>query len=135
MRFDIPAGWRICGEDLYAKHSIFYEDLPAYFMGFSVWNERNICQAWDDTLMWFELLGIMPVPVLYDGIYDEKLIQALFDEAKSDRMEGYVVRLADAFSYGNFRNSVAKFVRKDHVQTTQHWRHGQIVVPNRLAKG
>src|SRR5205823_10457529 len=25
---DIPAGWRVCGENLYAKHSIHYGDLP-----------------------------------------------------------------------------------------------------------
>jgi uncharacterized FlgJ-related protein len=43
-------------------------------------------------------------------------------------MEGYVVRLADGFSYGEFRKSVAKFVRKDHVTTTKHWTHGPIVV-------
>lgn len=66
---DIPEAWRVCGENLYERHSIAYEDLPTYFLGFSVWNERNVCQSWDDTLEWFALLGITPVPVLYDGLY------------------------------------------------------------------
>ncbi len=43
IRHDIPAGWRLCGENLYAKHSIFYPNLPAYFELFSVWNDRNEC--------------------------------------------------------------------------------------------
>src|ERR1035437_10829857 len=27
IKSDIPEGWRICGENVYAKHSIFYKDL------------------------------------------------------------------------------------------------------------
>ncbi len=40
---DIPEGWRVCGENLYAEHSIGYGNLLTYFEGFSIWNERNIC--------------------------------------------------------------------------------------------
>ena len=35
--------------------------------------------------------------------------------------EGLVVRKRDSFSYHDFDQSIAKFVRKDHVQTTKHW--------------
>ena len=28
---------RICGENLYASHSLFYDDLESYFYGFSIW--------------------------------------------------------------------------------------------------
>ena len=52
IRYDIPEGWRICGENLQAKHSIGYEDLPSLFLGFSVWNDHNICLSWDETLEW-----------------------------------------------------------------------------------
>jgi len=118
---DIPQDWRICGENLFAKHSIQYTSLPTYFMGFSIWNERNICLSWEDTLTWFSLFGITPVSVLYDGIYNEKLIKALYSPSQWNTKEGYVIRKASAFSYGQFRSSVAKFVRKGHVTTTQHW--------------
>lgn len=132
---DIPAGWRVCGENLYAQHSISYQDLPSYFMGFSIWNERNECLSWDETLEWFELLDIEPVPVLYDGLYDESVIRSLYDSRKDwADVEGYVVRAADSFLYGQFRELVAKFVRKGHVQTTKHWMHGQAVHPNSLAR-
>jgi len=132
---DIPAGWRICGENLYARHSIVYDDLTTYFLGFSVWNERNVCLPWDETLEWFALLGITPVPVLYDGVFDEAAIRALWSEADAGRREGYVVRTAEAIAYGDFRLRVAKFVRSGHVQTVKHWRHGQRVEPNGLAAG
>lgn len=130
---DIPPDWRVCGENLYAQHSIAYENLPTYFMGFSIWDEQNNCLAWDDALEWFELLGIEPVPVLYDGIYDEAAIRALYDSKRDwASVEGYVVRLADSFSYGQFKHAVAKFVRKGHVQTTKHWMHGQPIRKNGL---
>ena len=131
---DIPEGWRLVGENLYAKHSIAYDALPTYFMGFSIWNNRNECLSWDDTMDLFTLLGVTPVPVLYDGLYDEKAIRALYDAKKDwDTREGYVIRLASTFSYGEFRTSVAKFVRKGHVQTAVHHWQFQQLVPNGLA--
>lgn len=133
IRADIPPGWRICGENLYAKHSIHYQDLPSYFMGFSIWNERNICLSWDETLEWFELLGITPVPVLYDGIYDEAVARRLWSEKDWATCEGNVGRVAEAFSYGEFRHKVGKFVRSGHVQTAKHWMRGQRIERNLLA--
>lgn len=131
---DIPEGWRICGENLFARHSIVYEQLPSYFLGFSIWNERNMRLGWDETLEWFRLLEIEPVQVLYDGVYDEKLIRGLYDGKKDwARSEGYVITLADAISYAQFRTCAAKVVRANHVQTTAHWMHGQPIVPNGLA--
>lgn len=129
---DIPEHWRVCGENLYAQHSIAYSDLESYFQGFSIWDEKNQCLSWDATLEWFDLLGIKPVPVLYDGIYDEQLIRALWSNADWEAMEGYVIRLADGFGYGEFKSSIAKFVRQGHVQTNKHWMQGQRVVPNQL---
>lgn len=127
MAHDIPEGWRICGENLYAKHSIAYDHLPSFFLGFSVWTDANECLAWDDTLDWFRLLDITPVPLLYDGLFDEKAIRALWTPSVWSHCEGYVVRRADSFSYGEFRTKVGKFVRPRHNQTVPHWRHGQRV--------
>lgn len=129
---DIPDGWRICGENLFAEHSIKYDELESYFYGFSIWNEKNTCLDWDLMLEYFELMGIVHVPVLYDGIYDEKAIRNLEKVLDFSKDEGYVMRLAGSFSYGEFRNSVAKFVRAKHVQTTKHWMHGQPIVKNGL---
>lgn len=132
--YELPQGWRICGENLWAEHSIHYDNLSSYFYGFSLWNERNVCLSWDDTLEYFSILGVTPVPVLYDGIWDEKEIRKIEKTLDLLKDEGYVIRLADSFSYGQFRNSVAKFVRDGHVQTTKHWRAGRQFIPNGLEK-
>ncbi len=131
---DIPQGWRICGENCFAEHSIHYYDLPSYFLGFSVWNEYNQCLSWDESLEWFNLLGITHVPVLYDGIYDETRIRSFWNPKEWETKEGYVLRVADSFEYRNFKTHVAKYVRKNHVQTIKHWMFGQIIEKNELAK-
>lgn len=130
FQHDIPQGWRVTAENLYAKHSIAYDELPSYCMGFGVWDNTNVCQSWDDTVEWFSLLGITSVPVLFDGMYDEKAIRELWNDSMWQRSEGYVIRLADRFPYAKFRHSVAKFVRNNHVQTQKHWMHGQEIIPN-----
>jgi hypothetical protein len=129
---DIPEGMRICGENLFAKHSIAYNDLSTYFMGFSMWNEKNICLSWQDTVEWFQLIGITPVPVLYEGIFDEQKIKSLFDPKEWSNKEGYVLRVAGPIKYGEFKTKVAKFVRKDHIQTVKHWMYGQRIEKNLL---
>jgi hypothetical protein len=130
----IPPGWRVCGENLFACHSIHYHHLQDYFLVFSIWNEQNVCLSWPETVEWTELLELKTVPVLYAGIWDEQCARQLFrPEWGGDTMEGYVVRLAGAFGYGQFRRAVAKYVRAGHDQTRPHWRHGQAVVRNEIA--
>jgi hypothetical protein len=131
---DIPKGWRVCGENVYATHSIHYTDLEDYFYGFGIWNEHNIRLDWDDQLEWFKLLNITPVTELYRGLWDEKKIKSLWDEKNHDTMEGYVVTTVKGFPYGQYHKNVAKFVRKGHVQTNKHWMHGQRIIPNELRK-
>jgi hypothetical protein len=126
----LPEGWRICGENLYAKHSLAYDNLPTYFMVFSIWDAENRALSWDDTKEWCELLGLQTVPVLYDGIWDEKIIRQLATQLDLNTDEGYVVRVADSFSFQDFVMSLAKYVRKGHVQTDRHWK--RTWVPNKL---
>lgn len=133
---DIPAGWRVCAENMYAKHSILYRNLESYAYGFSIWDDSNRILTWDDSLMWFELLNMHHVPVLYRGIFDKDKIQMAYEEAFRDHeTEGYVIRVNEPFRFSEFRKYVGKYVRKDHVQTTQHWMHGQAIVPNILLPG
>lgn len=125
---DIPEGWRICCENLYAKHSIHYTNLESYAMVFSIWNERNVCLSWDETLEWVELLGLSTVPVIYKGVFDEAFLKSWYNEMYGENeCEGYVVRLADSFDYHDFKKSIAKFVRPNHVTSSNHWRHQKIV--------
>lgn len=129
--WEFPAGWRFCGENLYAKHSISYDKLSTFFMLFSAWNEKNVCLSWDDTVGWADLLGFQTVPLLYRGIYDAEKIKTLFTPTYAGHeMEGYVVRLSDAFHYKDFRFSCGKYVRKNHVATNEHWK--RTWTPNKL---
>ncbi|MFA5207546.1 MAG: RNA ligase family protein [Candidatus Paceibacterota bacterium] len=133
--YEIPEGWRVCGENMYAKHAIHYRKekgnaLSTYFYMFSIWNEKNICLSWHETEEWAQLLGLTLMPVLYKGIWDMKVIENLNKKVKatSDTMEGYVVRLAREFHYAEFRNVCGKFVRKNHVQNNHgHWSTNKII--------
>jgi hypothetical protein len=123
--YELPTGWRVCGENLYAEHSIPYEDLESYLLGFSIWNEKNQCLSWDETKEWFGLLEIDYVPVLYEGLYDENKIKGLYDPKKDyHEHEGYVIRLAESFDYKDLRKSTVKYVRENHVQSRKHWFYG-----------
>ncbi|MEU8773683.1 RNA ligase family protein [Streptomyces sp. NPDC048606] len=125
---DIPAGWRVCGENLYARHSLAYEDLDSWFYGFSVWDGGH-CLDWDGTVAFLARLGI-PVPrVLWRGVYDERALRRL--RVDTTRQEGYVVRTAAGFRREDFGRYVAKWVRVGHVRTDSHWMYAP-VVPNGL---
>jgi hypothetical protein len=134
---DIPDKWRICGENLYAEHSIHYEHLPDYFLVFSIWDETNRCLSWKDTEEYSELLGLRTVPVFFKGLWYEQALKAAFEaycwSENADPVEGYVVRLASDFRYESFAMSTAKYVRLNHVQTDEHWM-SKPVNPNGLEK-
>lgn len=129
--YDLDEDMRVCGENLYAVHSIQYDELESYFYGFSLWKGMQ-CLSWDDTMEYFKILGITPVEVIYDGIYDEKILKDLAKNMDLTTNEGYVVRKADSFLYRDFKNSVAKFVRANHVQTSKHWFFGTALGTNKL---
>jgi len=132
---DIPESWRVCAENLYAEHSIHYDDLEAFVLAFSIWNEKNECLGWDETQDWFELLEVPQVPVLYEGLFSEEKLHEIESTLDFEIDEGYVMRTRDSFHYNDFRQNVAKYVRKGHVQhsTEGHWINRPIT-PNELRK-
>ncbi|WP_327728172.1 AAA family ATPase [Streptomyces sp. NBC_00487] len=128
----VPAGWRVCGENMFARHSLRYDDLDSWFYGFSVWDGDGRCLDWDRTVVFLRGLGI-PVPrVLWRGVFDERALRAL--RLDLGRQEGYVVRVVDGFDAQEFGARVAKWVRAGHVRTDTHWMHAA-VVENGLGAG
>ena len=127
----IPPGYRICGENLYAKHSVSYSSLTSYFYGFSVWNESNTALSWNETMEWFELLGIQPVPVMFMGEFNVQQLEQLAQSIDTQSIEGFVVRTTEEIPYDQYGHLVAKWVRANHVQSAQHWQHSAII-PNQL---
>ncbi|GAA5067058.1 hypothetical protein GCM10023259_061080 [Thermocatellispora tengchongensis] len=120
----IPPGWRVCGENVYARHSIAYQELESWFYGFSVWDGDH-CLDWDRTVRFLRGLGVPVPPVLWRGVFDERALRAL--RLDTTRQEGYVVRTVAGFGREEFAGRVAKWVRPDHVQTGTHWMHAAVV--------
>jgi hypothetical protein len=129
----LPRGIRICGENLYAKHSIAYENLDSFFVVFGIYDENNNCLSWDETEYLAKELELTLVPIMYRGLYDEQLLKTIYTgvSAYGGVSEGYVMRLAEGFPYEKYGECSAKFVRQNHVQTDEHWMFSKII-PNKL---
>lgn len=115
--FLIPDDITIFGENMYATHSIKYQKLSSYFYVFGVL-ENDTFLSWRDTKQVSKDLNFDLVPVIYEGIYkDIDIPESKF----GNTCEGYVCRLLESFNITDFKNSIAKYVRKNHVQTDVHW--------------
>ena len=131
FQYKIPDGYRFCGENLYAKHSIEYTSLNNYFYLFSIWDEMNFCLSWDETIYHAKTFNIDTVPILWKGVFNQKRIEKLASELDTKNQEGFVVRISCGFFYDNFKYSIAKYVRKNHVTSDKNWKH-QKIIPNQL---
>lgn len=148
----IPEGHRICGENVFAYHSIYYRDLPSYFLVFAIYDQNNNSLRWSDVESICQILDLCTAPVLYRGLWNTNLVKALWTGKgtyptfslkntppveESDFVpcdaEGYVVRLERQFHYGDFGMSTAKWVREGHVTTDTHWM-ARKPIPNELRK-
>lgn len=126
---NIPDGWRIVGENVWAEHSIRYEDLKSYFYPFAVYDNNNYCLSYDDMITFLRTQAFKDLPnkwthpvmprLLYRNIFDAFSIEAI--EINPDKQEGYVLRTEEEFHYNDFETHVAKYVRNGHVQTDEHW--------------
>lgn len=124
----IPEGWRICGENMYAKHSIYYKNLESYFYVHSIWNENNICLSWDETTKFCEKNELSIVPTLYMGNWNIEKLEKLIKQQyyNNDEIEGFVIRILDKIPYLLYNECVTKWVRKDHVRANEHWRNKKV---------
>jgi len=132
----IPKGWKIVGENVYAKHSIYYNQLPDYFLVFGIIDENNISLSWDKVVEWCELLDLKTVPVIASFVWTQNFVDSAFWTSlyptKSlysthNDAEGYVVRLAGEYSMDALGSSLSKFVRQGHVQAYYHWMNSELV--------
>lgn len=118
--------FHVFGENLYAIHSIEYERLPAWFFVFAM-REGERWLSWDEVTEWATILELPLVPVLFRGHLTEKelvstiITQQQTGSAFGGTSEGVVCRTAVAFDDALFSQNVLKFVRKNHVQTDEHW--------------
>lgn len=139
--YKLPDGWRICAENLYGTHSIRYTDLRSYVQVYGIVNGDGEFLSWPDVVMWCELLDLVHVPVLWRGVFDhrdgqpfvrsysedgetfwlENLAEQDVNEMAGRESEGYVMRTVEGFPVPDFEYHVGKWVRKGHVNTSEHW--------------
>lgn len=68
------------GEWMYAKHTVYYDALPHYFLEFDIWDrERKVFLDTPSRRKLLEPLPIVSVPVLADGVFEscQQLISLL----------------------------------------------------------
>ena len=133
----------IFGENLYAIHSLEYRKLESYFFVFGV-RVGNEWLSWSDVILYADMLELPTVPTLALGTYSDIKTEveqqvgklSAFDgyDPKDGReqMEGVVVRITDSFTQEQSKESVCKYVRANHVQTSdknwhKEWRAHKLI--------
>jgi hypothetical protein len=137
IKYQIPNGLQLFGENCFALHSIAYNELPGYFLLFNVRDlnqQPAIWLEWSEVELWAQEIGVPTVPVLFKGMVStEKELQQLTEDlatqpsACGGEREGVVVRIENGFNDLDFPNCMAKWVRQGHVQTSDHWAHQEII--------
>jgi hypothetical protein len=136
IRYDL-GHYEIFLENLYATHSIAYTNLPSYYFVFAV-REHDQWLSWAETTFIARFFDLPTVPVLAQGVapaqqqqYQKELLaiaagRGAFAPAdvhtgKPCTMEGIVTRNYNQYPVAAFAQNVFKYVRANHVQTTEHW--------------
>jgi hypothetical protein len=115
------------GEWCYAVHSVAYERLPDWFLGFDVY-DRSVNRFWDtsrrDALL--ATLRLHPVPRIVRGHFTLEAIEQLLSnpsQVGDSGVEGLVVRRES----GGFTTARAKLVRAEFTQAIgEHWSRGPL---------
>ncbi|MCY9861175.1 RNA ligase family protein [Vibrio coralliirubri] len=118
---------RLCGENLYAKHSIHYTNLSSYFYCFNIWDKNNVALGWDETVEFCRLRNIHTVKEVWRGTLTEEIVKELWATMDLNENEGLVFRSADPIPYSEFEHKTFKLVRNGHVQTDKHWKRQKLV--------
>lgn len=119
------------GEWCYAQHSIFYENLPDWFLAFDVYDREAghfLATAHRDRLL--GEIYISKVPDIARGRFTYSEIQKLLSQSKltNQPAEGIYLRI----DHGDWLEQRAKLVRPAFIQAVeQHWSRSAIR-PNRL---
>lgn len=118
----------IYGENMYGIHSIVYDKLPTYFFMFAARDDKR-WYSWVEVSEMAEILNLYTVPVLEKRVFqspkdlEDTIFHYMVKGSKyGDTIEGVVVRNADSFLLEDFSKNVVKYVRKNHVQTDEHWK-------------
>ena len=117
------------GEDIYGVHSIEYGPVSEdrTFYAFAL-RRGDYFESFDEVRHLAKRLDIAVVPVVWRGRFTSVgAIREMVTEAHTrasqlgGQREGVVIRPAAGFPAADFGSLVCKSVRRDHVQTGEHW--------------
>lgn len=119
------------GEWCYAQHSVFYDRLPDWFLGFDVYDKRFgrfLSSKRRGAL--FREMCVAQVPVLARGYFAYPEVQKFLSTSKlSDQLaEGIYLR----FDQDDWLAQRAKLVRPAFIQAMEHHWSRSAIRPNRL---
>jgi len=119
------------GEWCYARHSVSYDRLPDWFLGFDIYDKKEgRFLSVDRRDAFLSRLGITRVPVIAEGHFSLQELEKLFTQSRfSDQpMEGLYLR----FDKDGWLEQRAKLIRPAFIQAiTEHWSR-LAIQPNRL---
>lgn len=118
------------GEDIYGVHSIEYDAIPEdeTFRVFAVRGYDDYFLNWDAVVGLSDKYNLPVAPVSFRGTFSSvDDVTAWFKQNRplpsfmGPEREGFVMRVVEHFPADQFATNVCKYVRKDHVQTDEHW--------------
>lgn len=127
----------IFGENLYAVHSIEYQNIEHHFYVFAV-RDGHKWLSWEEVKFYAAMLDFQVVPEItkliapfYQSEFENKILEIITQESAFGSidvqskqicsMEGVVCRNTASYTVDNFKENVFKYVRKGHVKTDEHW--------------
>lgn len=131
LRHSIDNRLSVFAEWCYAVHSIKYVCLQHHLNIFGVRDdETGEWWDWASVVLMSQELGVPTVPVLLKGIVNNKeqlrfIVENLsgLSSVYGPEREGVVVRTYEGITQRKEKLiGIAKWVRKDHVQTSEHWK-------------
>ena len=119
------------GEWCFARHSVRYESLPSWFLGFDIYDKTNkqflSCEGRNGV---FRRMKISQTPMLGRGRFSLQELKLFFRTSRfsSSNSEGIYLR----YDQGKWLGERAKLVRPEFVQAIEiHW-SSKGLIPNKL---
>lgn len=130
----IPKGWIIFGEWLRAKHNIFYNNLPDYFVVFDIWDGYRYLDL-PSRSEFLHKLEFAEVPLIYSGdnldiedvlcIADGLSVSNRSRFSSSDTFEGVVIKNYE-------KRLMGKYVRREFMDSIEENWINSPLTENRL---
>ena len=126
----IPDNIQIFCENMFAVHSIQYDQLDSYLYIFAVLEHGREWLSWDEVVEWSDTLSIPTVPLVQRGIFgtlsivEEIIIKKMKQPSllSTGTPEGFVLRNGNRFGYDELNKNAVKYVRAGHIQTDEKWK-------------